>query len=111
MYISILKKKMKMTSLILHVKTLCLVILCCESIFTSPIRNVSEPMPCVDDELLLIQAIFRHGDRTPISLYKTDPYNNYTWTDGLGQLIQRGKARMYHYGQTLRKRYATYLGM
>lgn len=60
-------------------------------------------------ELILVQAIFRHGDRTPISLYHNDPYNNYTWDDGLGSLTLRGKARMYHYGETIRKRYSSYV--
>ena len=60
-------------------------------------------------ELLLVQALFRHGDRTPISLYTNDPYNNYSWNEGLGELTLVGKERMYNYGQVLRKRYEDYL--
>ena len=61
--------------------------------------------------LLLLQIVHRHGDRTPISFYKNDPYKGEDqWLDGLGELTPRGKHRMYSFGQDLRKRYSHYLG-
>ena len=64
-----------------------------------------------DGELINLQFVFRHGDRTPKSLYKKDPYRNYEWPEGLAQLTTQGKQRMYEYGKVIRKRYANYIGM
>ena len=44
-------------------------------------------------DLLLLQFLFRHGDRTPIVLYKTDRYNESQFKEGLGALTNRGKQR------------------
>ena len=61
--------------------------------------------------LVLLQIVHRHGDRTPISFYKNDPYKGEDkWLDGLGELTPRGKDRMYDFGKQLRKRYGDYLG-
>jgi hypothetical protein len=32
-----------------------------------------------EEELLLVQALWRHGDRTPVKTWKTDPYQVATW--------------------------------
>ena len=40
-------------------------------------------------ELLLVQAVWRHGDRSPTKTYKSDPYQEGNWTfggSGWGQL-------------------------
>ena len=63
-----------------------------------------------DGELLNLQFVFRHGDRTPKSLYKKDPYKNFQWPEGLAQLTAKGKQRMYEYGKVIRKRYSSYIG-
>ncbi|RWS09887.1 lysosomal acid phosphatase-like protein 3 [Dinothrombium tinctorium] len=57
-----------------------------------------------------LQGVNRHGDRTPLKLHPNDPYReeNY-WSDGLGQLTQMGKKRMYKLGLYLRKRYSSFL--
>ena len=62
------------------------------------------------DQLILIQILFRHGDRTPVMLYKTDPYKAEQFVEGLGQLTKIGKQRLFQYGQLLRLRYSHYLG-
>ncbi|XP_054155556.1 prostatic acid phosphatase-like [Oppia nitens] len=63
-------------------------------------------------QLKLVFAIFRHGDRTPVATYPTDPYTDESkyWPDGYGQLIQSGKQRMYSLGKYMRKRYKSFLG-
>ena len=36
---------------------------------------------------VIILQLYRHGDRTPVTTYPTDPYNNASyWPDGWGQL-------------------------
>lgn len=56
-----------------------------------------------DDEtqLVLVQIVFRHGDRTPVGVYPTDPNNASVWKKfgGLGQLTQRGMQQHYAFGR------------
>ena len=61
-------------------------------------------------QLLQLQIIFRHGDRSPIMPIKGDPYENYSWVEGFGQLTDQGKERMYTYGEVLRRKYEHFLG-
>lgn len=60
-------------------------------------------------ELLQVQFIFRHGDRTPYWFYKNDRYQEPDFWEGEGNLINRGKERMYRFGKVLRKRYSDYI--
>ena len=53
--------------------------------------------------------MWRHGDRTPISPYKTDPYSDYPWPGGWGQLTRRGMRRHLELGRWLRGRYSGWL--
>ncbi|KAM4016627.1 testicular acid phosphatase homolog isoform 2-T2 [Anomaloglossus baeobatrachus] len=34
------------------------------------------------------RSVYRHGDRSPIDVYPTDPYKNIVWDNGLQQLTQ-----------------------
>uniref|UniRef100_T1JEQ9 acid phosphatase n=1 Tax=Strigamia maritima TaxID=126957 RepID=T1JEQ9_STRMM len=55
-------------------------------------------------KLKLVQLVIRHGDRSPIQTYSTDPWSH-AWPDGLGQLTPLGMRQQYDTGQYLRNRY------
>ena len=62
-------------------------------------------------ELILVQILFRHGDRTPNSfLDPNDRYRNYDFPEGIGGLTLKGKNLMYNYGLKLQSRYGQYIG-
>ncbi|KAG8194756.1 hypothetical protein JTE90_026399 [Oedothorax gibbosus] len=60
-------------------------------------------------ELKLIQVLFRHGHRTPFSMYPNDPIPESYWIEGLGALTKLGRVQHYAVGQYLRRRYETFL--
>ncbi|GLV41159.1 uncharacterized protein CBL_04683 [Carabus blaptoides fortunei] len=64
-----------------------------------------------ENSLLMVHALFRHGERTSDSFYPTDPYINHTFYPmGKGGLTNRGKQQEYDLGAFLRKRYDNFLG-
>ncbi|CAH1104080.1 unnamed protein product [Psylliodes chrysocephalus] len=65
-----------------------------------------------DSELLSVVQIFRHGERTPVIFYPTDPYQNSKfWNDlGPGELTENGKHQLYNLGTFFRQRYDTFIG-
>ena len=70
------------------------------------------PSLALEPELTGLQQVhllFRHGDRTPISAFPTDPHRDYDWPGGWGQLTVRGMRRHFQLGQWLRQRYAGFL--
>ncbi|XP_050314999.1 prostatic acid phosphatase [Anthonomus grandis grandis] len=61
-------------------------------------------------DLDAVVVVFRHGDRTPIKPYPTDPYGNRSyWSADWGMLTNLGKLRHYHLGQWFRQRYSDFL--
>jgi hypothetical protein len=61
--------------------------------------------------LLQTHILFRHGDRTPCSVYPTDPYSDRSqWPVGFGELTAAGKLMHYQLGQWFRARYKGLLG-
>lgn len=51
--------------------------------------------------------IYRHGDRTPVDTYPTDPWKNESlWPVRFGELTNIGKRQHYALGQWLRRRYS-----
>uniref|UniRef100_A0A1Y1NBG3 acid phosphatase n=1 Tax=Photinus pyralis TaxID=7054 RepID=A0A1Y1NBG3_PHOPY len=83
---------------------LCLgMIICC----CAPLTICEES----DSEIILVHAIFRHGERTPSRSYPTDPYKNETFYPiGLGGLTNNGKLMMFKLGEILRYMYGGLLG-
>uniref|UniRef100_U5EX31 acid phosphatase n=1 Tax=Corethrella appendiculata TaxID=1370023 RepID=U5EX31_9DIPT len=59
-----------------------------------------------EGQLIFAHVLFRHGDRTPVDPYPTDPWRDLKyWPTGWGQLTNTGKKQHYELGQWLRKRY------
>ena len=60
------------------------------------------------DTLRLVNVLYRHGTRTPIEAYPTDP-NVGAWPQGDGQLTNEGKQNQLELGRFLRSRYDGFL--
>uniref|UniRef100_A0A0R3RLP0 acid phosphatase n=1 Tax=Elaeophora elaphi TaxID=1147741 RepID=A0A0R3RLP0_9BILA len=61
------------------------------------------------DELLFLQAIWRHGDRSPIQSCKGHPIQAQQWPQGNGQLTVEGMAQMIKLGKIIYSRYSDLL--
>ncbi|KAK0419578.1 hypothetical protein QR680_014214 [Steinernema hermaphroditum] len=57
------------------------------------------------DELVLVQSLWRHGDRTPQGTYKDDPYQENFWGKKWGELTTKGMWQEFQQGQKLKARY------
>ncbi|CAF3857711.1 unnamed protein product [Rotaria sp. Silwood2] len=60
-------------------------------------------------ELIAGHVLFRHGDRTPITTYPTDPIQEKDWPNGFGQLTITGIEQHFRLGKYLRNRYGSIL--
>nr|XP_026484685.1 lysosomal acid phosphatase-like [Vanessa tameamea] len=70
---------------------------------------LSETLPYESKTLRLVIIFFRHGARTPVTTYKSDPFKNYQWPDGLGSLTNAGKLQLYELGKKYRNYYANFI--
>lgn len=60
-----------------------------------------------DESVKYAAIIFRHGDRTPVEPYPTDPWRNQSlWPVKFGELTNIGKMQHYEFGKFLRQRYS-----
>lgn len=64
-----------------------------------------------ESTLRQVLIIHRHGDRTPIKIHSEDPLANepFWQLHGLGQLTNRGKARIHLLGRLMRQRYGKFM--
>jgi len=53
----------------------------------------------------MLNAVYRHGDRSPTHIYPNDPYKEDVWPQGMGMLTQKGMRGEYDLGKFLKKRY------
>nr|CDJ80665.1 Histidine acid phosphatase domain containing protein [Haemonchus contortus] len=70
--------------------------------------TLAAPVMDGDMELLLVQVIWRHGDRSPTKTFPTDPFQEGNWTfggGGFGQLSPIGMKQHMKLGEFLRKTY------
>ncbi|EPB71366.1 histidine acid phosphatase [Ancylostoma ceylanicum] len=59
-------------------------------------------------ELVLVQVIWRHGDRSPTLTFQSDPFKEGNWTfggGGFGQLSPTGMKQHFNFGKQMRKKY------
>ncbi|CAJ0605938.1 unnamed protein product [Cylicocyclus nassatus] len=64
-------------------------------------------------ELLLVHALWRHGDRSPTKTFPKDPIQEDDWKfggGGFGQLSPIGMRQHYNLGRQIRRRYIDRLG-
>ncbi|KAH9488851.1 hypothetical protein Btru_058684 [Bulinus truncatus] len=59
--------------------------------------------------LKLASVLYRHGDRSPSSVYPLDNNQVTAWPDGLGWLTNLGKQQQYELGLYIKNRYSGFL--
>lgn len=78
----------------------------CKGIETNSTDNLK-----LKGKLVFAHVLYRHGDRTPIEPYPSDPWGDIKdWPTGWGQLTNLGKQQHHELGKWLRKRYDSILG-
>ncbi|XP_060103698.1 lysosomal acid phosphatase-like [Heteronotia binoei] len=60
-------------------------------------------------ELKFVTTVYRHGDRSPISTFPTNPHKETTWNQGYGQLTRIGIKQQHKLGRFFRNKYGKFL--
>ncbi|XP_061193974.1 prostatic acid phosphatase-like [Saccostrea echinata] len=58
-----------------------------------------------DKELIMVNLVYRHGDRSPVAVFPSDTHKENVWPNGLGWLSKIGMDQHYALGQWFRNRY------
>lgn len=65
--------------------------------------------PSESDSLRMILTLFRHGTRSPVQSFPSDPHADYPWLNGLGELQPQGYEQLYQLGRNMRRRYKFFI--
>uniref|UniRef100_A0A8D2Q8Q2 acid phosphatase n=1 Tax=Varanus komodoensis TaxID=61221 RepID=A0A8D2Q8Q2_VARKO len=55
------------------------------------------------------REVYRHGDRSPVSSFPTNPVSEDVWPQGYGQLTKIGMQQQFRLGQSIKLRYSNFL--
>nr|XP_056719133.1 testicular acid phosphatase [Euleptes europaea] len=73
------------------------------------LQNILPPTTGQERTLRFVTLVYRHGDRSPLGTYPTDPHKAAAWPQGFQQLTEVGILQQKALGHFLRKKYAGFL--
>ncbi|EEC04431.1 testicular acid phosphatase homolog [Ixodes scapularis] len=79
------------------------------SVLVAGVASRSIEQCAESSSLRQLHVVYRHGDRTPTSLYPKDPNSPSDFPEGLGHITHKGKNDQYNLGRYLRVKYEDFL--